>query len=81
MLIKCVGAVVAICMITSCSTPKPVPVSYDCPQIDLPRDPVPATRQLTVTSKPDEVMKAWVASAMAYKKWDEIVRTQVENSD
>jgi hypothetical protein len=65
-------------MLTSCMTPKPV--AYHCPRIILPADPVPPTRKLTLKSQPNDVMKAWVATAYLYQGWNKTVRKQVESS-
>ena len=80
-LIMLVAVLQLVFILSGCTIPKPVPVVYDCPIVDLPPDPVPATRKLTVKSRPDEVVKAWVATAKAYKQWNTIVRQEVENSD
>ncbi len=63
----------------SCAT-KPIAVAYNCPQIVLPPDPVPATKRLTAKSNASQVMKAWVATAYAYRGWNLAVRKQIENS-
>lgn len=78
--LKFISAIILFLICTSCSSVKTTPVSYQCPQIKLPADPVPATRHLTARSKPNEVIKAWVATALAYREWDIIVRKQVQNS-
>ena len=56
------------------------PVAYNCPRIELPDDPVSLTDTITDDSTPDEVMKAWVATAYAYRGWNRTVRQQVESS-
>ena len=62
-----------------CST-KPVRLAYDCPIIQLPDDPYIATESLTENSGADEIIKAWVATAYAYRGWNIAVRKQVETS-
>ena len=59
----------------------PTPIAYQCPHITLPPDPIPATTKLTSQSKPDQVVKAWVATTIAYKGWNTIVRQQVAKSN
>ena len=73
------GFCVLIIFTSSCAV-KAVPVIYKCPQITLPADPIPLTKQLTDRSKPDEIIKAWVATATAYRNWHHIVRKQIDNS-
>lgn len=72
---------IAIVFLTSCSLIKPTPIAYHCPRIILPADPKPNTDKLTEKSKPNEVIKAWVSTAMAYRDWNRIVRKQIENSN
>ena len=65
--------------LTGCaSTPKPV--AYDCPVIALPPDPVPEVSKLTVKSTDDEIIKAWVITAIQYREWNIIVRRQIAAS-
>lgn len=64
---------------TSCTTPPPN-IAYECPEIILPHDPFVPIGSLTDKSKPDEVMKAWVATAIAYRDWNRIVRQQIDMS-
>lgn len=68
-----------IFLFTGCAT-KPVPVAYDCPTLELPADPVPATRKLTDKSRPDEVIKAYVKTVRDYVSWNQVVRAEVETS-
>ena len=63
-----------------CVAPKPIPIAYNCPIIQLPPDPEIITRQLTDASRPDEVMKAWVATASSYYQWNRIVHQEIENA-
>ena len=74
---KHAALLVASLLLTGCASEiEPVPVAYNCPRLMLPDDPVPATIQLTDKSTPDEVIKAWVATAYAYRGWNQIVRKQ-----
>ena len=75
---KRLTVITAILSITSCSTP--VKVAYECPRIQLPADPVAPVTKLTDKSTPDEVIKAWVATATVYRNWNKTVRKQVETS-
>ena len=77
--LKALTGVIAILIITSCAH-KPVPIAYHCPKIELPPDPISQTKRLNRNSRPDQVIKAWVATANEYKGWNKIVREQVENS-
>lgn len=74
------SGIMAFLILTSCSTVKPIPVAYDCPKLVLPADPITPIDKLTDKSKPDEVMKAWVSTAVAYRDWNRIVRQQVNVS-
>lgn len=74
-----VCAIMGFLTVTSCTTSKPTPIAYDCPRILLPADPVIPIRKLTDKSKPDDVIKAWVATAVAYRDWNRVVRKQVNN--
>lgn len=56
------------------------PVAYKCPAIIFPADPIPAVYKISRKSSPDEVMKAWVSTAVAYKRWNQIARKQVQSS-
>ena len=69
-----------IVLINGCTMQKIAPVAYDCPQIELPPEPIPATRKLTNKSKPNEIIKAWVATAKSYHDWMTIVQIEVETS-
>jgi hypothetical protein len=66
-------------MLASCST-TPTPVSYNCPVIILPPDPIPEVNKLTIKSKPNEIIKAWVATAVQYHDWNVAVHRQIEAS-
>ena len=68
------GLILTLCL-SSCA--KPTPVALDCPKIILPKDPIIPLSQLTDESKPDVVIKAWVATAMAYRDWNRAVRKQI----
>ncbi len=61
-----------------CSS-KHIPISYNCPKIELPSDPIDYTKMLTDISQPDEVIKAWVATASGYKEWNIIVKEQLSH--
>jgi hypothetical protein len=74
------SAIMGFLILTSCATTKPIPVAYKCPQLVLPPDPITPLDKLTDKSKPDEVMKAWVSTAVAYRDWNHIVRQQVNVS-
>ena len=65
---------------SSCGIFKPPPIAYHCPEIILPNDPIPETNKLTDKSKPDEITKAWVYTAVSYRDWNRIVRKQIKNS-
>jgi hypothetical protein len=77
--LKALTSVMLILSVISCAH-KPLPISYNCPKMVLPPDPVPQTKRLTKNSRPDQVIKAWVATANEYRGWNKIVREQVENS-
>lgn len=62
-----------------CAT-SPVPVAYNCPRTILPDDPKQNPYFLTSKSSPDEVMKSWVITALAYREWNKAVHTEIENS-
>lgn len=62
--------------INACSTP----IFYTHSKIILPNDPIVPISKLNDQSQPDEVIKAWVATAIAYRNWSRIVRKQIELS-
>jgi hypothetical protein len=66
-------------VLTSCTTIKPTPIAYKCPKIILPTDPVVPVHALNANSKPDDVIKAWVATAVAYRDWNRVVRKQISS--
>ncbi len=70
--------IVCTIVLTACTT-TPIPVSYNCPKLELPSDPPQAIRLLNSKSKPDEVMKAWVATATDYYQWNQIVHAEVDS--
>lgn len=72
--------IVLVLHLAACSTMKPVAIAYHCPKIVLPEDPIAPVDKLTDKSKPDEVMKAWVSTAIAYRDWNRVVRQQVSVS-
>jgi hypothetical protein len=51
-----------------------------CAHVDLPADPKSTVNLLSDKSTPDQVIKAWVATAYAYREWNIIVRKQIEAS-
>ena len=68
-----------ICLLlTACGTPT-YKVVYDVPEINLPPEPKTHLQALTDKSTPDEVTKAWVAAAVAYKGWHDTVKKQIAN--
>lgn len=71
--------VLTLCLCTCAS--KPTTIAYQCPRILLPPDPIPATAKLNPQSKPDQVVKAWVATTIAYKGWNTVVRHQIAESN
>ena len=79
-LLKRLSAIMAFLILISCSTGKPALVSYKCPAIVLPDDPVEYVSTLNAKSEPNEVMQAWVATALSYRNWNRTVREQVANS-
>ena len=70
---------VIMLMLSGCAT-KPIPVVYDCPVIMLPADPIPDIRKLKPDARPDQIIKAWVATATQYRGWDQTVRAEIANS-
>lgn len=71
---------VVVLWLCSCAS-KPIPISYHCPRIMLPPDPAMATAQLTLTSTPDQVAKAYWSSLVNMKGWDSIVRAEILASE
>lgn len=67
-------------LLVACASNKVIPIAYNCPRVTLPPDPIPATKTLNAKSTPGDVMKAWVATAYAYRGWNMAVRRQVETS-
>lgn len=74
------GTIFLVSILASCSSMNPIPIAYECPTLDLPPDPIPATKSLTGKSRPDEIMKAWVKTATDYYQWNQIVHAEVETS-
>lgn len=66
-------------LVTACMKSQP-PVTYQCPRVVLPDDPKNNLATLTEESTPDQVIKAWVATAVAYRNWNHAVREQVQDS-
>lgn len=73
---RTVSAIIIILTLTSCTTR----MSYNCPKIILPKDPDNVLKTITFESSPDEVMKAWVATATGYRDWNRVVRKQIGDS-
>jgi hypothetical protein len=71
-----IGSLLFGLLCVGCSA-KHMPISYNCPKIELPSDPIDYTKILTDVSSPDEVIKAWVTTASGYKEWNAIVREQM----
>jgi hypothetical protein len=64
-----------IALLTGCFK---TPIAYQCPIIILPADPIPEIKKINKKSRNDQVVKAWVATAIQYKNWNEEVRKQIE---
>lgn len=47
------------------------------PEIKLPADPENTVFKLNDTSKPNEVIKAWVVTAVACRDWSKTVKKQI----
>jgi len=73
------GILAVILLISGCATEKPVQIMYNCPAIELPVDPEVPVKKLKKTSTPDQVVKAWVATAVAYREWNKNVRAEVNS--
>lgn len=67
-------------MLSGCATNKPAIIQYSCPIITLPPDPISPLTKLTIESKPEEVVKSWIATACMYRDWNKIVRAQIRSS-
>lgn len=63
-------------MLSACAS-SPTQIAYKCPAISLPREPELPISLLNDKSTPPEVMKSYVASVVALKKWDAAVIQQV----
>lgn len=74
-LLKTTLVIILLLSLNACGT---IPIAYNCPKIVLPPDPIIPISKLTDKSKPNEVVKAWIATATAYRDWNRIVRKQVE---
>lgn len=66
---------ILILFLVGCSSPVLIP---QVQAIKLPPDPVNGVAALTDKSSPDEVVRAWVATATAYRNWNRTVRKQIE---
>lgn len=74
----------ALCMgltlcIGSCSREQPI-IHYQSGVIKFPEDPVRTTDALHSKSTPDEVIKAWVSTAVGYMHWHDVVKKQHDAS-
>lgn len=68
-------------LISSCSSlQRDQNLSYQCQKIILPADPELPIKKLSSTSKPSEVMKAYVASLAYLNEWKNSVQTQIQES-
>ena len=56
---------------------KPIPVAYQCPKLRLPPDPILPIEKLKITSTPDQVAKACVATITSLRGWNSAVRQEV----
>jgi len=68
-----------ILVLSGCAT-TPRPIVYNCPKIVLPPDPVPEVYKLTVKSKPGDIVKAWVATAIQYHDWNLAVHKEISEA-
>lgn len=71
---------VSLFMLYGCS-PKPFAIGYKCPEIILPADPYLPIKGLNENSGPDEVIKSYVATVLAYQNWNKTVRKQIQHSN
>jgi len=67
-------------LLTGCAKQLNPNLIGDIPTLNIPSDPEEPVKKLTPESKPDEVIKAWVATATAYKNWNRVIRNQIKNS-
>lgn len=65
--------------IVGCANTKRSVITIHPQPIKLPSDPVNYVSRLNDKSSPDEVVKAWVSTATAYRNWNRIVRKQIES--
>ena len=74
--------IIAICVcvvvMSGCSSQPYLSENY--PELIIPPDPKPPINNLTRKSTPDQVVKAWVATAILYKDWNVTVRKQIIDS-
>ncbi len=79
--IKCILVLYVVMLISSCATEnKPIKIVYHVPEIKLPPIPNAATNKLSDKSTPAEIMKAWVATATAYRGWSLTVKKMIDDS-
>lgn len=64
--------------VTSCSPPRAQPVYYNVPFIQVPPDPPSHMDAITDKSPPEDVMKAWIATAVSERGWRRTVRKQID---
>lgn len=70
--------IIVVLACSGCVT-KPIPVTYNCPTLKLPPEPYAPTSKLNDNSAPSDVIRAYVATAKAYKGWCRIVQKQVSS--
>lgn len=70
-------AIIVIGIILAGCTPKPIPIAYDCPIIELPNSPISQTKNLTANSKPNTVVQSYAADLSAYRAWNQAVYQEI----
>lgn len=78
-LLSTLCSMLSILLLTGCSQAI-APLVCDWPSIELPPDPPIAVVFLKDDAMPDEVIKAWVETAYAYRDWNKAVREQIQES-
>lgn len=73
--------IIIITCCISCSYKSLKPISYNCPKIELPDDPIIPLKNINEQSKSDEVIKAWVVTAYLYREWNIVVREQIDETN
>jgi hypothetical protein len=79
-IVMLVSGMVILSGLAGCST-QPIKLAYQCPGIELPPDPSAPVTKLNEQSQPDEIVKAWVATAVGYRDWNIIVRKQITDTN